>query len=65
MVFTPNVFEAQVAIRFPIKSIERLDEWCSANPMKPTRAEAIRLAVELLLSNGGRLAIIPCGGKVS
>lgn len=45
-----TVMEQQTSIRLTTELLERLDRWCEAQPLKPTRAQAIRSFVEMALT---------------
>ena len=40
------VMEQQTSLRLSAELLRRLDEWCAAQPLKPTRAQAIRSFIE-------------------
>jgi metal-responsive CopG/Arc/MetJ family transcriptional regulator len=41
--------DTQISLRLETLLLERVDEWCAKQPLKPTRTQAIRSFVEQAL----------------
>lgn len=51
------IMDEQFSVRFPPELYRRFEDWRSRHPAKPTRVQAVRWAVEVMLEREASVAL--------